>query len=392
MPNGQGNLVNGHFDAPFSIKELGGTFLTKLAAEMAQLQADPLGQFLPTILTPEEDIRVEWLVDSLALTGVVKPGMPNPLNHQDKARSFKVEPAYFRKGDFIDMKTINYLRQPGTVDKTWGMGLVERQMRMLVDQANMMMTVLRAQLFTGGINYTDPQTQVTITAASGIPANNYFTIGQATGGGSGNADFLTAGGGKQWTDPTAKVLDDLLKIKNRQERRNFAKPTHLIMNGELMEVLMRNEQIREYLRTDSGLADRFGFITFADGEIATLCGMKVVKCNTLADFPKADGSFGFDRKYIIQPNQVIMFTDKNPLLASEPLGFSYLTKGEHPYGGMGIWVETMDARYRGPQAAPGVAMQIGMAGLPYFQHPAWVNVLTVAELANVSLQTGADYK
>lgn len=385
MPNGQGNLFTGYGDAPFSIKELGGTYLTKLAAEIQQLQADPLAQYLPTVQIPEEDIRVEWLEDSLRLTGVVKPGMPNGLNRMDKAKSFKVEPAYFRRGDFIDMKTINYLRAPGTVDKQWGMTLVDRQMRLLVEQANMMLTVLRAQLFTGGINYTDNENGVTITAASGIPANNYFGIGVVTGG-SGNTDF---NGLPKWTNPAAKVFDDLLKLKNRQERRNKTMPTHIIMNGALMEILMRNDQIRDFLRNDSGLAERFGFITMKNGEIDTLVGLKVVKCNTVADFDDADGVTR--RRYIVPVNKVVIFSTGNPQLPSEPLGWTYLTKGEHPYGGMGVWVETMDARYRGPQAAPGVAMQIGMAGLPFFQHPNWVNVVTVADVADVTGVTGTDY-
>lgn len=386
MPNGQGNLFQGYGDAPYSIKELGGTYLTKLAQEIQQLGADPLGQFLPTVQIPEEQVRVEWIVDSLRLTGVVRPGMPNGLNRMDKAQSFTVEPAYFRRGDFIDMKTINYLRQAGTVNKQWGMSLVERQLRILVDQANMMMSVLRAQLFTGAVAYTDPETGVSITSPSGIPVNNYYTIG-AAGGGPLNTDFNAE---VQWADlANAKIIDNVIKLKNRMWRRNRAMPTHMIMNGSLVETLTRNAQIRDMSRYDSQLASNFGYLGMANGEVDTICGVKIVKVNTIADFDQADGSTL--RRYIIPVNKVIMLTANNPMLPSEPLGYTYLTKGEHPYGGMGMWVETMDAKYRGPQASPGVAMQVGMAGLPFFQHPNWVNVITVATEAQVTAISGTDY-
>lgn len=376
---------------PFNLKELGSTYLTGLARELQQLQADPLAKFLPVLNSPVDDLRFETVLDSIRLTGVVAPGQNNGLNTMDKGKTMKLEPAHFRRGDFIDAKTINILRQPGTENKIWGMGIVERQMRMLVDQANMMFTVLRAQLFNGAINYTDPMNpNYPIQANSGIPAANYYTIGAA---GGAHADFNAAA---KWTDlANSKPVDDLLRLKWRTYRNNIAEPDTILMNGVVAEILMRNEQIRSFMRNDTGLASNMGFCTFANGMIDSICGMKVVIVNTVydEDFIDSNGLVAQRRKYVLPVNKVVVFASRNPQLPGEVLGHTVMTPGENLQSRTpGIWVETWDHKTGGgPTSAPGVGLQIGMSGIPFFMHPGWVNQLQIADVADVTAITGNAY-
>lgn len=376
-------------NTPFNLKELGGTYMTGLARELQQLQDDPLNEFLPQLTVPDRFIRIERIDDDLRLTGAVNPGMPNNLNSWDKGTTMDVRPAYFRRGDTIDMDTINYLRQPGTEQKRWGMGIVQRQMKKLVDQCNMMWTVLRAQLFSGAINYTDVQSGVSVQANSGIPASNFFVIGSA---GGAHADFNSF---VKWTDlANSNPIDDLLTLKHRTWRANIAAPDTILMNGTTMELLMKNEKIRGYQRNDSGLNQSMGFVTFANGQISTINGMRVIVVNTLYDEDYLDGNGVLKqrRKYILPVNKIVVFASKNPRMPGEALGHTFITQGESPSGTPGIWVETWDHKTNGgPTTAPGVSMQVGMAGLPFFIHPAWVNIVQIAEVADVTSATGSLY-
>ena len=165
-------------DAPFGILELGSTYMLEPARERQQLQAnDPLAFALPQRESYAKKITVEWTEDELRLIGVVRSGGKNFLNTFGVGKTFDFTAAMFRRGDSIDMETINHLRAPGEHQQLYGMRLVQERMFALISQVNLMWAFLRAQLMSGGINYTDPETQVTVQADPGIPSTNYYTVG-----------------------------------------------------------------------------------------------------------------------------------------------------------------------------------------------------------------------
>lgn len=381
------SLISDYNAAPYGIKQLGSTYLTELARELQQLQADPLGKFMPVREMQEKTLKIEWVEENLRVTGVVKPGMPNQLNTWAKARSFTIEPAYFRRGHFIDQDTINHLRAPGTLMQNYGMDLVQEQLQELVSQANMMLSVLRAQLFTGGINYTDPETGVNISAQSGIPTSNYYTVGT-------DSPVATSA---PWSDVVnSKPITDLQNVIFRARLEGKNTPTQIVMNGQLLHLLTMNKEVRSYLHPDAFSAILTGapsVVQFgADGMPSRMAGLEVIRCDTLYD--DLDTSTNqLVRRYMWPINKVVIFSTTNPDLPGSILGNTFLTRGEHPNGasgGTGMWVRTfMGDQMGGPQTAPGVGMQVGMAGLPAFKKPRWVHILTVATASQITTATGS---
>lgn len=369
-------------DTPFGIKELGSVYLTELAKEIQQIQADPLGQFLPQMVTPEREVRVEWVESNLRVTGVVRPGMPNKLNTFAKAKTQVFTPAVFRRGQFIDQDVINHLRAPGTMSQTYGMDLVREQLTELVEQGNMMMSVLRAQMLSGGIDYTDPETGVNISAVSGIPAGNYYTIGTT----APTASSL------HWHDPNSTPVTDLMNIMYRAELEGRNKPTHMIINGALLHLLRHNLEVKKYYPgNDTTAFAQTGLVTFGqDGYPNSIAGLQIVVVNTIYD--DLDNTGALVRRYMWPVNKVTIFSQNHPSLPGQVLGNTWITKGENPTGGTGPWVTTWDYRQMGgPTTAPGVGMQFGMAGIPVIKKPYWVHVITAATVGEITATTGTKY-
>lgn len=385
-------LNNYNYDAPYGIKELGYVYLTELAREIQQNQADPLAGFLPQREIQEKQVRVEWTETDIRPTGVVKPGMPNKLNNFGVARSLSFEAATFRRGMFIDQDTINHLRAPGTQNKLYGMELVTEQLSKLVEQGNTMMTLLRAQLLSGGINYTDVETGVQVLADSGIPAKNFYQIG-TIGGVAGTAGFAT---NKTWDDVDSTPVTDVKNLLLRMEIEGRNRPTKMIMHSHLLHALSFNKEILSYLpgnvvKPSVPFMQGGNMVTFAeDGMPATICGLEIVRVKMFYDdIDPADGKL--KRRYLWPLNKVTFLCTDHPLLPGQVLGRTYLTRGEHPNGmngGTGVWVRTfMGDTLGGPTTAPGVGMQVGMAGLPALHKPWWVHVVTVASVDDVKAKS-----
>lgn len=391
-------LNNYSYDTPYGIKELGFVYLTDVARELQLNQADPLAFLLPQREIQEKEVRVEWTESDLRPTGVVNPGMPNKLNNFGIARSMSFRSANFRRGMFIDQDTINHLRAPGSQTKHYGMELVTEQLSTLVEQANTMMTVLRAQLLSGGISYTDQETGVSVVAESGIPAKNFYVIGDVTAAPGAATDGFT-GATRHWTHADATPVTDVKNLLLRMEIEGRNRPEYMIVHSHLLHVLSFNTEVLSYLpgnrsQDAAGLIQNGNMVTFgADGFPNTICGVKIIAVKAWYDDvdPVAtalQGQLVLKRRYLWPINKVTFLSKNHPLMAGQELGRSYLTRGEHPNGmngGTGIWVRTfMGDALGGPTTAPGVGMQVGMAGLPALHKPWWVHVVTVDTVDNIA--------
>jgi hypothetical protein len=255
-----------------------------------------------------------------------------------------------------------------------------------------MMTVLRSQLLSGGINYTDQETGVSIVADSGIPTKNFYQIGTiaAVPGTPGFATNLT------WDDINSTPVTDVKNLLLRMEIEGRNRPSHMVMHSHLLHVLSFNKEILSYLpgnvvKANSSMVQGGNMVTFGnDGMISSICGVEIVSVKSwYDDIDPADGKL--KRRYLWPINKVSFIAKTHPLMAGQELGRTYLTRGEHPNGasgGTGIWVRTfMGDTLGGPTTAPGVGMQVGMAGLPALHKPWWVHVVTVADAANVKAKS-----
>ncbi len=368
---------------PFGILELGHKYLTEVATETQQIMKfDPLKIALPQKNVPVKEVRVQWREDELRIMGIVVPGERNKMNTFGNAKEFSFKPAHFRRGDFLDMEMINHLLGLDA-EKEMGMDLVQERINNLAEQAELVMTVLRAQLMSGGINLTDYETGNSVVANSGIPSDNLYTVG---------AGILA--GQAVWSDKTnGKPVDDFQKLLYIMELKGKNKPTHAVVSGALLQLFGQNVQVRNFLPgSDTGLYN-LGLVTWnKDGTVDSIAGVKLVPHKMIFDAQKSDLSL--DREYIWPINKVAFFSIDNPQAPSQKLGYSVVTRGEHPTGGTGMWIRSGEVRADNlidPTLPPGVPLQAGMSGLPVLYKPWWVHIVTACSVANLTAELGDQY-
>lgn len=272
------------------------------------LEKDPLNEFLPVRKIKERQIKIEWIEDQLRIVGAVKPGMPSKLNTFSSAKSFSCQPAYFRRG----------VRQADDLD-------------MLAEQAAYMLSLLRVHLLNGGIDYTDPESGINITAPSGIPTRNQFTY---------------------------KGIGDLLaKLEN---------PRRMVGGGEGQWVVLCNKFVEEALA--GALPDDY----------------RVLGNRMLYD-DLVEGVLTRKHAWPIDNITMIWVPEDLPGVTYKTVGATYLTTGENPDQEPGYWLRYIPAvdglnadlgvdltrspfeRIKSPEAWQG-----GVAGLPVLNKPSRV--------------------
>lgn len=370
-------------DAPYGIAELGSTYMTELARETWQLQKiDPLASILGEKTVFTKEVRVEWTEEELRLIGVVPTGKANKMNTHGKAKSFVHTAANFRSGDFLDQDLINHLRAPGgDAEKEYGMDLVQERLTTLVEQGAHMMAFLRAQMLSGGVNYTDSETGFSVVANSGIPSGNYYTIGTTS---------LVASSA-HWHDlVNADVVADFQTLLYAMKLAGRNKPTKAVMSTAMKELISRGAKIRQFLPGNlSGLFNT-GLVQWGeDGYVSKICGVELVEHFMLYD-DYVSGTM--TRQYIWPVNKVTFLAETNPSLPGQKLGFTVITKGENPKNTPGMYVRTYGAEHMvDPTLPPGLAMQVGMSGLPVLYKPWWAHVVTPCTVAEIKTALGSAY-
>lgn len=370
-------------NAPFGIHELGATYLTELAREKQQLQdQDPIKLVFPDQDEFHDEVRVEWTEEELRLIGVVNPGQPNRLDTVGKGKTIIFQSATFRRGGFIDMKLINTLRAAGgDAQKKYGIQMVSDRMTNLIAGANRMFSLLRAQMLSGGINYTDPENGNVLTADSGIPNANYYTIGSGVMTGSAH-----------WMDyANAKPVSDVQTMLYRMELEGKVAPTHVVMGSAVREALGRNAEVRANLPGNTNGLPSLGLVTLnAQGKVDSICGIKIVVHNMVYD-DLVGGTL--ERQYMWPVNKIAFLSLTDPQ-TGEHVARTRKTLGEHPQGLPGMYVRSGASdpnNLDDATQAPGVRFQVGDAGLPVLLKPWWVHVVTVATVQQVKDALGTKY-
>jgi len=368
---------------PVDILALGPTQLTMLAKKFEQFAGDPLAEFFPPQYTQDRTIVIERVTMDLGFSPIVEPGRPDALQPSTKVERMSVFPVYIRESDFIPQDVINNLREPGTMNEANGLQVVTDRMQQLVARQNMLWTLLRAQAILGAINYTDPRTGMSINVNTGIPAQNLVTI--ANPGTVGTAGFQNAQGSYEWSDFTnSNPVHDIIKMRRRMLNLAKTPPTHLVMTSDLKTMLEIHPRIRGFLE-GSGAGNVTGHVTWRDGEIEAIAGLRVVTFDMIVDDGAVAGTAGAlsgtaGRHKIWPQNRVALLAAMHQMQPGIKLGATQYAPGEAPDGKPGMW--SRSGPDTTPPQAPGRSVQIGNCGLPYVKYPDWIGLMTVAQFAS----------
>ena len=417
MPNNNVVPVTSAYEYIGDIPALGSLQLTKLAQSYEQLESQGLEDLFPTQVNNERTIVVETVREGLGIMPIVEFGKPagNFMEPERIERRY-FQPAVVREDDFIDQGLINQLRMPGTMNEAWApMQLVERRVQKLVSRHNRTVQYLQAQVLQGGINYTDPRTNVSINVSTQIPVHNFFrydgwdtavTSGAALGTSGYNAGkTLTANKGRKeallftskdgtggsgtaavsWAHPRADIIRCLRLIKQYLMNTNKNLFTELVMSRDLYTVIQENEIILALMggvgvvaggSAVSGNATPPTIQFGPGGDITQIAGLKIRLIDTLFRNPVTNN---IEKHW--PSNLVALVAAKHMNNSSTTLGYTQKCVGEAPDGTPGLWMRTGPDQM--PPAVPGRAMQMGDAFLPFAMYPQWISLLTVAETAEI---------
>lgn len=246
---------------PDDITSLGGTILTELAQTFENHQSN-LGQFFPSRNVPQSKVEIEKLYGGVGMAPPVDPGKPDSLSDDGlKAEKTTVEPVYSRESFLIPAHIVNTLRQPGTINETYGKKYVADMMKMYVGRSDLLSDFLRAQMLLGGVDYTDPRTGKHVQVSAGIPAGHIITTPPA----------------KDWDAFDAKILDDIMGYKSLITDNGKVPPTHIIMTSARRDRIALSDQV--LARAESPRDT--GNVVFKDGVLTRVGGLEVVTQDTV---------------------------------------------------------------------------------------------------------------
>lgn len=399
---------------------LGHLQLTKLAQSYEQLQSADLSMFFPAETSGERTIVIETMIEGIGIAPIVKLGQPaGAFLEPERIQRRIVEPAIIREDDFLDQGLINQLRMPGTTNTAWTVeALVARRVQRLVARQQRTLSVLQAGVLQGGIQYSDPRTNVDISVPSGIPPHNYFkydgfnatvangaaitgtpyTAGKALAPTRTRPEALffsnpsTSTVGVPWTHPNADITRSLRLIKQYLMNTNKNVYTHLVMSRDLLTIIQENENIKANLgyvgifQGQSGIAAAsantarpMSVSIGVDGDITHLAGMEIVLVDALYRDPATN------QIVKLWPSNLVSMVAMNHFQnTAETLGRTQYCVGESPTQQPGLWMRS-SAEPPAP-APPGRSMQLGNSFLPYAMYPQWIASLTVCEETDVDSQ------
>ena len=394
------------------IPALGSLQLTKLAQSYEQLESQGLEDFFPIQTNPERTILVETVREGLGIMPIVEMGKPaGSFLEPARVERRYFQPALVREDDFIDQGLINQLREVGTFNTATAPNvIVERRVQQLVSRHNRTVQFFQAQVLQGGINYTDPRTNVAINVSTNIPPHNFFRYDGWDATVAADAPIGTTGysaykslsnnkgrkeallftsrdqkAGVSWANPQADIVRCLRIIKQYLNNTNKNLYTDLVMSRDLYTVIQENELVQAMMGSVGVVtagAPTSGRITpptvkfSAGGDLDEIAGLKIRLIDTLFRDPR-NGKI--DKLW--PSNTVALVAARHYSDSSATLGFTQKCVAEAPNGQPGMWMRTGPDQM--PPAVPGRAMQMGDAFLPYAMYPQWICLMTVAETSEI---------
>jgi len=403
------------------IPGLGSLELTLLANAYAERNTSTLEEFFPDENIIPRTVTIETTRTSLGLMRMVDMGMQDAASMpNDRIERRTVEPAVFRESDFLDHGFINQIRDyqnTGNPNSAVPISrMIQERIERLVAKRNRTIDFFRAQTLLGGIDYTDPLTKAKCQVSTQIPEINFFHYSgydstQSEGteldknyqlrafkdlqNDKGRKEALlfqnTDGeAGVPWTHPRADIMRSLRLIQSYLLNTHDNRFTDIVMAHELLTVLMENELIRAY-------QGQYGFFNYStaggsEGQNITHPGasppMIGFASNGMMSSIAGLNIITMDSKYLDpHTNEHVMMWPVNKVAlvaknyyqdSTEMLGKTVHPVAEGPGQEPGLWIWSSDMDYN-PPYAPGRAIQIGDAFIPFAKYPEWISVLTVCE-------------
>jgi len=401
------------------VPALGSLALTKLAKSFEETSSESLAFLFPTEVIPERNIIVRTVKQGLGLMPIVMPGVPTDgYVENDRIETRYFSPIYVRDNYYIDQHLLNQLRRPESENASWSpTEFLAKIVQKMVNRHNRTVEFFRVKALLGGINHTDPRSNLSINVSTQVPAHNMFrydgwnaTLSAAASAGHGyTADkALTNNKGRTeamyfssldnkvgvpWTSPNADIVRTLRLIKQYLASTNKNVFTDIVMSRDLYTILQENTSIKSAAgqvavlngaSAPISLGSSVGnpFISYSvSGDITSIAGLNIILVDSLYSDPSADRDAKSAVKQMWSPNKVALVARTHSSDRSATLGYTQFCMGESPDSTPGMWTRT-EANVLIP-GAPGMAMQMGNAFLPYVMYPHWIAILEVCEEADV---------
>lgn len=347
------------------ILALGTTVMTDLAKYYEQFPVNPvIAQCFPVRTTNDQTIMIERVIEGVGIAPLVTPGLTDVLTDNMSVDRMTAVPAFLRESDFITSNIVNNLRKVGTLNEREGKEMIARRIQRMTNRMNLAWTVFQVQMLLGGINYTDPRTNVSLNLSANIPAGNLKAY-------NGTSPFTG------WSSQAnATPVTDLINFRQYIYNQSKVEPDTLVMTSDLRTILQNNAEILK--RQEVSFLSQTGYVTIKEGKLVQIAGMNI----ETFDVVYQDPSNPAQPAKVWPINKVAVFASRHPVDKEQSVGRLVKCVGEDPAGRPGLWVRS--GPDTNPPAAPGRSVQMGDSGLPFLVYPNWVGILTVDSVANLT--------
>lgn len=389
---------------------------TELAESLKPLlNTTSVRELFPDETYEGETIKIEEEFSPVGTTlPIVQKGQPDVFIDQSGYKfSVRYASPIFIRGSFgLTHGEINSKVKPGTVNDRWSPAeQIQKKINMMMDAHELTWDVFRTYMLCGGLNYTDPRTGQSAEVKAGIPAHNLFAYNVTSGykGRPEHALFRTyvdsnvedpsaAPTGIPFTHPDADIIFTIKWFVRWFEDTNKVKVTAMYMRPELRDVISLNNQLRlamggwipkigavagdstvtvaPTIIPSNGVLPPNSLAVDANGNLASIAGVPIRICDIAYPDPR-DGVY----KRIFPMNKIVFVAEQNQQGSKEAPGKTQYCISEESGGKPGMWMRTQTETMI--PNAPGMAFQLGNAGLPYLKYGSRVAHMTVCSVEDI---------
>ena len=392
---------------------------TELAKSFIPLEVtSPLTEIFPNENIWERIVVIDRIFQTVpTIFPVVKWCKPDLfVDNQGRSTVRKYyEPLPIRQSMQICWGEINNTVAEGTMNERANpQDIIANKIREHIRSHNLTWDVYRAMMLNGGIVYTDPRTQVPVNISAMIPPHNLISYNNTSGWNGRNeanlfrslVDSNAAGNatiGVPFTNPDIAIVDLFRKLKRWCKDTNKVVITDCYCHPDMMEIILMSNEMK---LAQGGIVPKFGAVSGdrttesavivtpgsnpmltnavglgASGDLVSIAGINMHTVDTIYKDPVD----GIDKR-VFPKNKLIFVARVDSEGRPEAPGRTQFCVSENSDGTPGLWTRT-EEQTRIP-AAPGMAMQMGNAGLPYLKYPDRIIHMKVAEVEEVNARLG----
>ena len=385
--------------------------ITELAESIKPLlSTNAVRDLFPEETIEADIIEVVQMFEGIGTTlPIVQKGMPDVFLSQAGMATKKqyVQPFHMRGSFQVTHGEINSKVKPGTTNERWSPAeQLQERIKEMMEAHELTWDVFRTYMICGNLDVTDPRTNFRVQVPGNIPAINLFNYNTKVGykGRQEHAWFRTivdsnvsdpgaAPDGIPWTNPDADIIGCVKRFAMWYEQTYERPITAMYMHPEMRQVLSENNQI---VMATGGFISKFGVVAGestlsndpviidrggvgvngigidVNGNIAAIAGIHIKLINVKYKDPR-DGVYA----HVMPKNKVIFVANGDGV---QP-GRTQYCASEESGGKPGLWTRTQ-LETNIPNA-PGMAFQLGNAGMVYLKYPEPVCHMTVCEVEDI---------